>query len=101
MAPGPEERLVWSNKPHQQAKRLGSAILIQPRQRAIDCQIVRIHIAILLLRSYLPFAPFLKEWIGVVIRRIVMAEIIIPITIFNAIRHVHLSKDGNLIAGLV
>src|ERR1039457_2059122 len=101
MAPSPEERFMWSNKPHQQAKQLVAAIFVQPRQRSIDGQIVGIHIAILLLRPDRPLAPFLEKWIGVVIRGIVVAEIIIPITIFNTVRRVHLSEDGNLIAGLV
>src|ERR1017187_4149003 len=101
MAPSPEERFMWSNKPHQQAKRLVSAIFVQPRQRSIDGQIVGIHIAILLLRPDRPLAPFLEKRIGVVIRGIVVAEIIIPITILNSIRCVNFAKDGNLITDLV
>src|ERR1035437_1431488 len=101
MAPSPEEGLVWSDKPDEQAKRLITAIIVQPRQRSIDGQIVGIHIAILLLRTDLPLAPFLEKRIRIVIRRIVVAEIIIPITIFNSIRCVNFAKDGNLITGLV
>ncbi len=44
---------------------------LHPAMRAlVDCQVVRIDIAVLLLRSNFAFPPFLEEWVCVVVSRL-------------------------------
>src|ERR1700735_595208 len=67
VAPGSKERFMWSDKPNQQAERLIAAILVEPRQRAIDGQIVWIDIQILFLGANLALPAFFEKWIRVIV----------------------------------
>ena len=101
MAPGPEEWFVRSNKPDQQAKRLIAAILIEPRQRAVDGQIVWINVEILLLGADLALPAFFEKRIGVVVGGIVVAKVVVPVALLGAIWKVHLAQNCNFVACLV
>ena len=92
---------MWSDEPDQQAKWLVAAIFFQPRQCAVNSQIVWIHVAILLFRADLTLPAFLEEWAFVVIGSIIMSEVVIPVTFFDTVRNMHLAEDGNLVAGFV
>jgi hypothetical protein len=89
---------MWCNKPNQQAERFLATVFFEPRQGAVHGQIIGIHIVILLLGPNLALSAFLEEGIDVVIPWIVVAKVIIPVAVFNAIADVHLSQNGDLIA---
>src|ERR1700722_4622346 len=61
-----EKWLVRGDKPDQQKEGLFAAVFVQPCQRAVYGEVVRIHVVILLLGSDCALAPLLEEGIDVV-----------------------------------
>jgi len=53
------------------------------------------------LRADGAVAAFLEEWTLVVVARVVMAEVVVPMTVFDAVVHVNLAEDGDLVACLL
>src|ERR1039458_5049787 len=95
-----EERFVWCDKPDQQAERLIAAVLLQPCECAINRQVVGIDIVIALFRSDLSLSTFLEKRIRVVIGGTIVAEVIVPIALFNAIANMYFAENRYLVAGL-
>ena len=100
MAARAEEGLVRRDKPYQQAEGLVALAHLEPGDGAVNGEIVRVDVFVALLLADLSVAPFLEERTHVVVAGIVVAEVIIPMTLFNAVVNMHLADDGNLVAGI-
>src|ERR1700709_500117 len=96
-----KEWLMGSNKPNQDAERLVTAILIDPRDSAIGCKVVWIHCLILLLGSDLAFAALLEERIRIIVTGIVVAKVVIPVALLYSVSSVYFAENRDLITFLL
>jgi hypothetical protein len=46
-------------------------------------------------------ASFFEEGVGVVVAGVVVAEVVVPVPLFDAVVHVDFAEDGDLVAGLL
>ena len=96
-----EEGLVRGDEPDEEAEGLVAAILIEPGEGLIGGEVVGIDVEVLLLRADGAVASLLEERVGVVVAGVVVAEVVVPVTVFDAVVHVDLAEDGDLVAGLL
>ena len=73
---------------------------LEPGEGTVDGEIVGVDIFIALLFAHLSVAAFFEKRPDVVIAGVVVAEVIIPMSLFDAVVNMHLADDGNLISGL-
>src|ERR1700683_619994 len=76
MAARAEKRFMWCDEPDQNAKRLVTAVFVDPGDRTVSHQIVGIDVLISLLRAHLAFPAFFEQWIDVVVTWVVVAKVI-------------------------
>ncbi len=96
-----EERLVRRDKPDEKAEGLVATIFFKPSQRAIDGEVVRIDVVEALLRADFSFAAFFEKRIRVVVGGVVVAEVVVPVAVFNAVGCVYFAEQRDFVTGLV
>jgi len=95
-----EEGLVRSDEPDEDAEGFVAAVLVDPGECFIGGEIVGIDVVVLHLRSDGAVAALLEERVGVVVAGVVVAEVVVPMALFDTVVHVNLAEDSDLIPGL-
>jgi len=96
-----EEGFVRSDEPDEDAEGLVAAIPIDPLEGFVGGEVVGIDVVVLQLGADGAVASLFEERAFVVVAGIIVAEVVVPVALFDAVVHMDLAEDGDLVSSLL